>query len=41
MEAAAPAQVGQGISLVGGAPTTSPWAGVTTGARLVSSWLAD
>src|SRR5262245_38059731 len=42
MEAAAPAQVGQGDSLVGGAPTTSPWAGVTTAIScLVSSCLAD
>src|SRR5262247_2743364 len=38
MDAIAPAQVGQGTSLVGGAPTTSPWAGVTTA---MSFWLAD
>src|SRR5215510_10807236 len=38
MDASAPAQVGQGTSLVGGAPTTSPWAGVTTA---MSFWLAD
>src|SRR5713101_5301641 len=36
------AQVRKGISLVGGAPTTSPWEGVTTALScLLSSWLAD